>query len=78
MPTTNWAGSRKLIGAVAAMFAILGALIICGFFGLSDFLTGGAIATIGSLGGAQVIGQAWIDRNNGGVRAVDGPFKVPR
>jgi len=65
--------SRKLIGAVAAMLSILGALAIHGFFGISDVVTGGAIATLGSLGGAQVLGQAWVDRNNGG--AVDGPFK---
>jgi len=57
------------------MLAILGALALQGYFGLSDYLTGGAIATIGSLGGAQVLGQAWVARNNGGAHAVDGPFK---
>ena len=56
--------SRKLIGSICAMLAILGAMALHGFFGLSDYLTGGAIATIGSLGGAQIIGQTWIDRNN--------------
>ena len=62
--------SRKLIGSVCAMLSILGAMALHGFFGLSDYLTGGAIATIGSLGGAQIIGQAWIDRNNTGPPAV--------
>ncbi len=56
--------SRKLIGSVCAMLTILGAMALHGFFGLSDYLTGGAIATIGSLGGVQIIGQAWIDHNN--------------
>jgi hypothetical protein len=58
--------SRKLIGSICAMLTILGALALQGYFGLSDYLTGAAIATIGSLGGAQVLGQAWVDRNNGG------------
>lgn len=57
--------SRKLVGSVAAMLSILGALALHGFFGLSDVLTAGAIGTIGSLGGVQVIGQAWIDKSNG-------------
>lgn len=61
--------SRKLIGSVCAMLTILGAMALHGFFGLSDYLTGAAIATIGSLGGAQIIGQAWIDRNDPSVRA---------
>ncbi len=55
--------SRKLIGSISAMFAILGAMALQGFFGLSDALTCAAVATIGSLGGAQIVGQAWIDRN---------------
>lgn len=57
--------SRKLIGSVCAMLAILGTLALQGYFGLSDYLTGGAVATLGSLGGAQIIGQAWVDCNKG-------------
>jgi hypothetical protein len=57
--------SRKLVGAVCAMLAILGAMVLHGFFGLTDYLTGAAIATIGTLGGAQIVGQAWIDCNKG-------------
>ena len=58
--------SRKLIGSVCAMLSILGALALQGFLGLSDYQTGGAIAVIGSLGGAQIFSQAWIDSNKGG------------
>lgn len=71
--------SRKLIGSVAAMLAILGALALHGYFGLSDLITGEAIATIGALGGAQVVGQAWVDKNNGGkidTPSADASFKV--
>lgn len=58
--------SRKLTGSICAMLAILGAIALHGYFGLSDYLTGAAIATLGSLGGAQIIGQAWVDRNTTG------------
>lgn len=74
MPIAGCLLSRKLVGSVCAMLSILGTLALHGYFGLSDVLTGGAIATIGSLGGAQVLGQAWVDHANGG--SVDAPISA--